>query len=56
MVAKLLCYYLCLFDRFVGLHAMDEKSFIDIQRAARGQRPSLVGEEVRKEDIGKVES
>jgi hypothetical protein len=27
-----------------------------MQQAARGQRPPLVGEEVRKEDIGKVES
>ena len=26
------------------------------KRAARGQRPPLVGEEVRKEDVGKVES
>jgi hypothetical protein len=29
---------------------------LSMQQAARGQRPPLVGEEVRKEDIGKVES
>ena len=24
-MAKLLCFYLCLFDKFIVLHAMDEK-------------------------------
>jgi hypothetical protein len=28
----------------------------EVEQAARGQRPPLVGEEVCKEDVGKVES